>query len=217
MNLNFFKLIFWDFDGVIKESVSVKTEAFQELFKPYGNTVCKKIKFHHLENSGMSRFEKIPLYLEWANIRPTNTKVKEMCKKFGKIVKNKVINSKWVPGVETFLDNFKDRYIFIIVSATPQGELNNICRSLNIDKYFYKIFGSPISKSEAIKISLSYYKVLPDKCLMIGDALADMNAAKENKIKFIFRKHKENQSLNIYRDTHIIKDFYNIENFFKTK
>jgi phosphoglycolate phosphatase-like HAD superfamily hydrolase len=49
---------------------------------------------------------------------------------------------------------------------------------------------------------------------MIGDALADMNAAKENKIKFIFRKHKENQSLKIHRDTHIIKDFYNIENFF---
>ena len=34
-----YELIFLDFDGVVKESVSVKTDAYVELFSPYGNNV----------------------------------------------------------------------------------------------------------------------------------------------------------------------------------
>ena len=30
-----YKLIFWDFDGVIKDSVPLKTEAFDQLFREY--------------------------------------------------------------------------------------------------------------------------------------------------------------------------------------
>ena len=52
MNLDMFELVFWDFDGVIKESVSVKTDAFLELFKPYGSKICEKVKSHHIENGG---------------------------------------------------------------------------------------------------------------------------------------------------------------------
>ena len=60
MILDKYEMVFWDFDGVIKESVSVKTDAFEELFKPYGDIVRKKVKNHHIENAGMSRFNKIP-------------------------------------------------------------------------------------------------------------------------------------------------------------
>ena len=63
MILDKYEMVFWDFDGVIKESVSVKTDAFEELFKPYGDIVRNKVKNHHIENAGMSRFNKIPLYL----------------------------------------------------------------------------------------------------------------------------------------------------------
>ena len=44
MILDKYEMVFWDFDGVIKESVSVKTDAFEELFKPYGDIVCNKVK-----------------------------------------------------------------------------------------------------------------------------------------------------------------------------
>lgn len=57
------ELIFWDFDGVIKDSVSVKTLAFEKLFLPYGKKIAQKVKNHHEANGGVSRFEKIPLYL----------------------------------------------------------------------------------------------------------------------------------------------------------
>ena len=35
-SLSDYKLVFWDFDGVIKDSVTVKTDAFSKLFEKYG-------------------------------------------------------------------------------------------------------------------------------------------------------------------------------------
>ena len=42
-----FSVVFWDFDGVIKESVEVKTQAYQQLFQDYGDEVLEWIKAHH--------------------------------------------------------------------------------------------------------------------------------------------------------------------------
>ncbi len=210
MKLDRFKMVFWDFDGVIKESVSVKTEAFVELFAPYGNDVCNKVRSHHIENAGISRFDKIPLYLKWSGIEPTNIRIDDACSQFNRIVKNKVINSDWVPGVETFLHQNKKKISFIIVSATPQDELVEICQSLKIDNCFLKIYGSPTAKSSAIRKCILDFDISPEKCLMIGDAKADIHAAEENNIKFILRRHQYNQNLKIASDHLVIDDFYNI-------
>ena len=61
------QVIFWDFDGVIKDSVQVKSLAFQKIFSEYGFDVVNRVRRHHERNGGMSRFEKFPLYLSWAN------------------------------------------------------------------------------------------------------------------------------------------------------
>ena len=41
------EVIFWDFDGVIKDSVSVKAEAFKILFSEYGREIVQKVVNHH--------------------------------------------------------------------------------------------------------------------------------------------------------------------------
>ena len=50
-------IIILDFDGVILESVSVKTEAFRTLFSFAPEYVEEIVKFHK-DNGGMSRFDK---------------------------------------------------------------------------------------------------------------------------------------------------------------
>ena len=61
-DLEQFSAIIFDFDGVIAESVEIKTEAFRDMYAPYGKEVSDKVVDHHLKNGGMSRFEKIPFY-----------------------------------------------------------------------------------------------------------------------------------------------------------
>ena len=206
-SLDRYDVIFWDFDGVIKESVSVKTDAYVELFSPYGIDVCKQVEKHHIANGGMSRFDKIPLYLKWAGLEQNDAEVQNFCGKFSSIVKDKVIASAWVPGVEEFLQNNKENHIFVLVSATPQSELEDICNSLKLTGVFRKIFGAPNNKTVSISTSMLDYKIPPSACLMIGDAEADIEAAQNNEIHFIFRKHQYNKSFPIKSNIQTIDNF----------
>ena len=54
--------IIFDFDGVVLESLNVKTNAFKKLYEPYGSDISKRVVEHHLENGGVSRFDKIKFY-----------------------------------------------------------------------------------------------------------------------------------------------------------
>lgn len=204
------KIIFWDFDGVIKESVNIKTHAFMQLFEKYGEEVVKKVKNHHENNGGMSRFLKFPLYLKWSGIKSTNEVVQKLSKEFNEITMHNVINSNWVPGVEEYIRSNSNKQTFILVSATPQIELDYIVNNLNLKKCFDQIFGSPFLKSEVIKNVLNKYNINSNLTLMIGDALLDYESALVNKVPFLFRLHETNSMILNHYNGYIIKDFKEI-------
>src|SRR5450759_4058638 len=95
-------LIFWDFDGVIKDSIVVKTQAFVRLFQPFGAGVAERVREHHEANGGMSRFDKVPIYLQWSGEDPNQSRVSEFCVQFGQLVSHGVVEAPWVPGVECY-------------------------------------------------------------------------------------------------------------------
>jgi len=190
-----FSWIFWDFDGVIKDSVEVKTNAFVALFQKFGCEVATRVKEHHETHGGMSRFDKIPLYLEWAGEEPSSTRVSDLCEQFAQLVLQSVINAPWVSGVEQFLHQNPYKQTFVLVSATPQIELEEIINRLHLTKCFAEIFGSPTTKTAAISMMLDLYSLDPKNCLMIGDSLEDYKAAKANHVSFLLRRHSTNAAL----------------------
>lgn len=181
-------LIFWDFDGLIKDSVDVKTEAFGSLFLPYGNEVASRVRQHHEANVGVSRFEKIPLYLKWAGQTPTPARIEEFCQRFSKAVVQAVIDSPWVPGAREYLLKHHMDHYFVLLTATPQDEIEKILGSLKLSRCFKEIFGAPIKKDRAIKLVLERLKYSPDDAVMIGDSASDLLAAKANSILFLLRR-----------------------------
>lgn len=191
--LSNYKIIFFDFDGVIKESVEVKTNAFRELFLSFGEEVMEKVTNHHINNGGMSRFKKIPVYLSYAGIEPTENIINEFCNKFAMLVENEVVNSDWVAGVQKVLnDGKKQNQQFVLVTATPQDEIERILSRLNIITLFSNIFGSPMTKSDAINICLKLYNVKAEESIMIGDSIADFEASQKTGAAFLLRRTPEN-------------------------
>lgn len=187
-----FKLVFWDFDGVIKESVAVKTAAFVELFAAHGEAVAERVRRHHEGHGGMSRFEKIPLYMQWAGEALTPDGVQEHCRRFALLVRQAVIDAPWVPGVEAFLRRNPYRQDFVLVSATPQAELEEILAALRLDGCFSGVYGAPLAKGAAIRQVIETRGLAPQECLMVGDARADWLAAQENRVAFLLRRHASN-------------------------
>ena len=201
------KTVFWDFDGVIKDSVESKSDAFEKLFLPFGTGISKKVRSHHEDNGGMSRFDKLPLYLKWAGLEPSQKLIKEYAENFSILVKQTVIDSEWVRGVLIYLQKNCKKQQFFLVTATPQEEIEEILNELKITEYFSEVIGSPTPKNEAIKILLDRYDIEYGQAVMIGDSISDYMAATENQVKFVLRKTKLNKVLQQQLDCLMIHNF----------
>ena len=60
------KAILFDFDGVIVDSVEIKTEAFRDLFRQESADDLERILDYHKAHGGISRVKKIEYF--YANI-----------------------------------------------------------------------------------------------------------------------------------------------------
>ena len=200
-------LVFWDFDGVIKDSVEVKTQAYFQLFEPFGSVVAEKVRKHHEVHGGMSRFDKLPIYMQWAGLEPNQSTVSEYCEQFTQRVLQGVIDAPWVAGVERYLCSNSKEQAFILVSATPQDELEHILHVLDLTKCFAEVYGAPISKRDAIGKTLRARGLDARDCLMIGDSQADLDAAVASQVPFLLRRHSSNTKVFAAYTGTSVKDF----------
>ena len=121
--LNNAQIIFWDFDGVIKESDEVKTKIYFDLFLCFGNEFATRVKEHHILNAGISRFVKIPLYLGWATGKVDEDLIKCFYEKFSDLSIDLVVRCPWVPGVYEYLLANHAEQNFILLTGTPHDEI----------------------------------------------------------------------------------------------
>lgn len=190
------KGIIFDFDGVIADSVQVKTDAFASLYEQYGDNIVTKVIEHHEANGGMSRFKKIKLYHEsFLNKTITNEKIEDLANQFSKLVVRKVIDSPYVPGVLKYIQKCYEKYNLFISTGTPTNEIKQILSARDIAEYFIGIHGSPEKKSLHITKIISKYNYHPDELIFYGDANTDINAAKQASVPFILIKNSYNQDL----------------------
>jgi phosphoglycolate phosphatase len=192
------KAILFDFDGVIVDSVNVKTEAFRELFSREKDHLSEIIDFH-LANGGMSRFVKFELiYRDILRRVLSDEESKELGERFSQLVMQQVINCPYIPGALEFIKkHFQDIPLFI-ASGTPQNELQEIMLQRGLRLYFKEIHGSPCSKAEIIRDILARYHFKLNEMPFIGDAINDYKASVETQIPFygykendLFPKHVE--------------------------
>jgi len=189
------EVVFWDFDGVIKESNEAKGDTFQDLFSTFGKEIADRVRRHHDENTGVSRYKKIPLYLEWSGIEPTDEVVDEYARAFASQVCGKVVSSPWVPGVINYIEKHHEQQKMIILTATPQQEIQQIVARLGVEKFFFDIAGYPESKMAGIRRILATTGIKPEDALIVGDSIGDYEAARTTGVPFILRLTRENRPM----------------------
>jgi HAD superfamily hydrolase (TIGR01549 family) len=189
--------IFFDFDGVICDSVNIKTQAFAEMYKKYGDTIVNKVVKYHLENGGVSRFNK---FLYWHKVffneELSEFQLQEKSEHLTRLVFDKIIAAKFIDGaIETLKLAKKLNIPLYIVSATPDEEINKIVELKGLKDLFISIHGSPKSKSNIVNEILSKNTFNPNRCLFIGDALSDYEAANYNNLLFLGVVNESNHSI----------------------
>ena len=183
------RAIAFDFDGVLAESVDVKTRAYVSLFEEYGQDVVSKIVNYHMKNGGVSRFVKLRTIYDKILKKPlSEDKFKSLSEQFSSIVVDKVVSAPWVEGAKEFLEKNKNRYLYFIVSGTPQEELRSIVRRRRMNQYFCEVLGSPKDKVALFQEVLPRFNLTPKETVFVGDAETDWNAAKNMGFPFLWRR-----------------------------
>ena len=205
------KGIIFDFDGVIAESVQVKSDAFAKVYKPYGHEIVMKVVEHHEANGGMSRYDKFRLYHKSFLNKPITPKeVMDLASQFSELVVEKVINAPYVPGALEYIKKSYKQYKLFISTGTPTEEMNQILEDREIAHYFTEVFGSPAKKTVHLNHILSKYDLKPYELIFYGDSNSDYKAAENAKIPFVLIKNRFNQTLSASYKGKIINNFLGV-------
>ena len=189
------KAIIWDFDGVIKDSVELKGEAFRKLFEDQKIDIKNKIYKHHNAHGGLSRFKKLQKYLDWSSYENNLKNLNLFAKKFSDLIVKEVISANYIQGVEKYLKVNHNRQNFFLVTATPEEEILKITKKLEIFEYFKIIIGYPRTKEEGFKLILNESGIDNPDFVVIGDSLSEYNAAKKYSLKFVLRIDKSKRKI----------------------
>ena len=180
--------VIFDFDGVLVESVSIKTEAFGELFESEGEDVSLWVMEYHLKNTGVSRFDKFRhIYRERLKREIEDKDFEVLCRRFSRLVVDKVVAAPYVEGAKEFLDTYAGGLSCYIASATPEEEMGEIVKRRGMTRYFQEVHGAPTSKTDIVRGIIEGGRLRPSDIVYVGDAMSDYEAAKKNRVKFIAR------------------------------
>jgi len=212
--MNKIKAIIFDFDGVIAESVNVKTEAFAEMYKMYGESVVRKVVEHHEANGGISRFEKFRIYhKDFLGQEIDEKEVQMLARQFSGIVLQKIIKVPYVKRAYEFLSSNYYHYDFFISTGTPTDEIKTILEGRGLNGFFKDVYGSPEKKDAHVRKIMEKYNYTKDEVIFVGDALTDREAAKVNGIKFIGRYTTDAE---IKSEKFLINDFDDLNRLLTT-
>ncbi|MEA5090926.1 HAD family hydrolase [Solidesulfovibrio sp.] len=177
--------LFFDFDGVLADSVSVKTRAFARLFEAHGPDVVARVVEHHLRHGGMNRFDKFRhYYAQFLGLPLSEADMAGLCDRFAALVVEEVVAAPEIPGAGAFLEHCRGIPRFV-VSGTPDAEIREICRRRRLDGHFREILGAPTDKATHVTRLLDRYGFEPAACLFFGDAGSDWRAAGTCGVPFV--------------------------------
>jgi HAD superfamily hydrolase (TIGR01549 family) len=198
--------IIFDFDGVLVESVDVKTQAFAALYAKYGQEIVEKVIAYHLRHAGVSRFDKFRYFHEvLLGKRLSEEEEKMLCVQFSELVVDAVVAAPWVPGAKEFLERFYKEIPLFIASGTPDDEIKEIVNKRQMSHYFVSIHGTPAKKAEIINTIWNKFGFERKRMLMVGDAVADYEGVILTGICFIGRvQHLDKNAFP--ESVHVIKD-----------
>jgi HAD superfamily hydrolase (TIGR01549 family) len=173
-----FSLLVFDCDGVILESVDVKTKAFKRIGDDFGPELSDRLVMYHQMHGGVSRFKKFAWLYQEALGRPTTPEEDEaLNKRFTRYALDEVMRCPLVPGAQKVLDRWKGVVPMYVASGAPRDELEFILRERGLDGYFDGIRGYPPGKSALLQSIVQRAGTDPSQTVMVGDASTDMLAA----------------------------------------
>ncbi len=183
-----YKTIVFDCDGVVLDSNVLKTEAYFRTAKNLGATdsQAQASVDYHVKLGGVSRYHKFDYYLREILKQPaTKEAIQALLDEFGRELEVGLMECKMADGLFELREATPNAN-WMILSGGDQQELRTLFAKRKIDHLFNGgIFGSPDNKDTVLAREFANNN-LQYPALFIGDSKYDYEAATRAGLDFLF-------------------------------
>lgn len=176
-----------DCDGVIFDSNLAKVEAFRQVARDAGVGPQAVQKFSEWQsgNFGLSRYRVFEALLEGRfGAVPDDASLDGLLESFAEECREIYLRAAETRGLRTFLDAASGVPLYV-ASGSDEAELRVALAARGLATRFVAILGSPRPKSELLADIVARVGS-PSNVVMVGDAHADLEAARSTGIDFVF-------------------------------
>lgn len=191
LDLQQYKTLVFDCDGVVLDSNQLKTEAYYRVAVGYGanHDQAQALVDYHVRLGGISRFIKFRYFLDEIMHQPvTEEAMEELLESFAEEIHRELLTCEMAPGLLELRALSKDTR-WMLVSGGDQTELRSLFAERGIDKLFDAgIFGSPDNKDVILEREVAN-KNLAKPAIFFGDSRYDHEASVRAGLDFVFVSH----------------------------
>ncbi|MBN1384679.1 MAG: HAD-IA family hydrolase [Elusimicrobia bacterium] len=197
MGKSWFKLVIFDLDGTLVNTLDDIADSANEVLEYFGIPKVSNRQVKYAVGCGVDNF--------FINLTKKPIDIEDAKKQFTKhYLKNLIKKSKLYSGMLNVLQELKKKKIHMyVVSNKPQIFSERLLELLGIKKYFRKVIGINGREKKRLKPSPYYIKeiiaqskVKPGRAVIIGDGKTDILAGRNSGISscavlYGFRKYME--------------------------
>lgn len=178
------RVLVFDFDGTLVDSVPVKWRAFDRCFEKFP-AQRERIRAYCRGNNHTPRWEKFKYVYEGILRLPYTREIEqELHRCFEQETTERISQAPALPGASEFLERVRPNYRTALLSSTPHEILLEILEKRGWAGRFDEARGAPVNKASWLKERRTQ-GFTPEQILFFGDTPEDAAAAREAGCGFI--------------------------------
>lgn len=180
-----YSVLVFDCDGVVLNSNKLKAEAFYQAALPYGEGAAQALLFYHIENGGVSRYQKFSYFLNNIVEGQFGPSLDALLRTYGGLIKEGMLSCQIESGLYALRERTPAAR-WLIVSGGDENELRGIFTNRGLANLFDGgIYGSPATKHEILARERASGNI-SGNAVFLGDSRYDHAAATRAGLDFIF-------------------------------
>jgi phosphoglycolate phosphatase len=174
------KLIIFDFDGTIADTLPIGYTLYQQSAEKYH---LKKFQNY----SDFQDFLQLSLPQMLFRLRVSPFLFKKIMEENITYSTQQLTDASLFPGIEKVIQQLAKRYVLVIVSSSFASVITAYLKKHHLHQYFHDICGSEVhkDKKEKIKRCLKNFNAKPSETILIGDSTRDIKDGKKMKVTTI--------------------------------
>jgi len=178
----------FDCDGVLLDSNPIKSGAFFETVREFGDESATALVDYHKARGGETRQAKFAYFVEsilGLDLEDERELVARLVERFGEICRAELRRCPMIPGAEKYLEGLPTSARRFVVTGGGEDEVRAVFRERSLDRHFDLILGNPASKLENMQ-RLEGEGRFVGRGVYFGDAQLDWELAERFGLDFVY-------------------------------